>query len=58
MICTPNSFKTTHVAEKAMNDFVSEFDLANYSTHTYNDINIEKEIINFSNSVNPDIIGM
>ncbi|MDX6183512.1 universal stress protein [Flavobacterium sp. Fl-77] len=58
MICTPNSFKPTHVAEKAMNDFVSEFNLTNYSTQIYNDTNIEKGILNFSNSINADIIGM
>ncbi|MCP2027036.1 nucleotide-binding universal stress UspA family protein [Flavobacterium sp. HSC-32F16] len=57
-ICTPNSFKPTHVTEKALQSFVSEFNLANYSTHIYNDTNIEKGIINFSNSINADIIGM
>jgi nucleotide-binding universal stress UspA family protein len=41
-----------------MNDFVFEFNLTNYSTHIYNDTNIEKGIINFSNSINADIIGM
>lgn len=57
-ICTPNSFKPTHIIEKAMNGFVNEFNLTNYSTHIYNDTNIEKGIINFSNSINADIIGM
>lgn len=57
-ICTPNSFKPTHVTEKALQSFVSEFNLTNYSTHIYNDTNIEKGIINFSNSINADIIGM
>ena len=57
-ICTPNSFKPTYIIEKTMNDFVFEFNLTNYSTHIYNDNNIEKGIINFSNSINADIIGM
>lgn len=57
-ICTPNSFKPTHVVEKAMNEFVTEFNLADYQTHIYNDTNIEKGIINFSNHINADIIGM
>ncbi|MBP1225631.1 universal stress protein [Flavobacterium sp. 1355] len=57
-ICTPNSFKPTHVIEKAMNEFIAEFDLTNYSTHIYNDTNIEKGILNFSNAINADIIGM
>ncbi|KRB54430.1 universal stress protein [Flavobacterium sp. Root186] len=57
-ICTPNSFKPTHVIEKAINDFTNHFNLTNYDTHIYNDTNIEKGIINFSNSINADIIGM
>lgn len=57
-ICTPNSFKPTHAAEKTMNDFITEFNLTNYETHIYNDTNIEKGIINFSNRINADIIGM
>lgn len=57
-ICTPNCFKPTHAIEKAMDDFVAEFNLTNYFTHIYNDTNIEKGIINFSNSINADTIGM
>lgn len=58
MINTPNSFKSTAVSEKIMNDFLKEFNLTNYSTHIYNDINIEKGILNFASSINADIIGM
>lgn len=57
-ICTPNSFKTTHAAEKAITDFITEFNLNDYTTNIYNDTNIEKGIINFSNKINADIIGM
>ncbi|PIF32777.1 nucleotide-binding universal stress UspA family protein [Flavobacterium sp. 9] len=57
-ICTPNSFKPTHVIQKAMDNFIAEFNLTNYTTHIYNDTNIEKGIINFANSINADIIGM
>lgn len=57
-ICTPNSFKPTHVIQKAMNNFVTHFNIKNYSTHIYNDTNIEKGIINFANSINADLIGM
>ncbi len=57
-ICTPNSFKPTHVSEKAMADFVAEFNITNYTTQIYNDTNIEKGIINFSNRINADVIGM
>ena len=58
MINTPNSFKSTGLAEKIMQDFVSGFNLTNYSTHIYNDANVEKGILNFANSVKADVIGM
>ncbi|WP_343705451.1 universal stress protein [Flavobacterium sp.] len=57
-ICTPNSFKPTHVSEEAMNDFIEEFNISNYTTQIYNDTNIEKGIINFSNKIDADVIGM
>ena len=58
MICTPNSFKTTHQAEKTMHDFIANYDIENYSTHIYNDNNIENGIIHFANIVDADLIGI
>ena len=58
MINTPNSFKTNTVAENIMQNFVSGFPLTNYSLHIYNDANIEKGIINYSNKANADLIGI
>jgi len=58
MICTPNSFKTTSMAEKIMTDFIKEFDVTNYSLNIYNDTNIEKGILNFSTKINADLIGI
>ena len=58
MINTPNSFKSTAVAEKIMSDFLEETNFTNYSTHIYNDVNIEKGILNYSSSVDADLIGM
>ena len=46
-INTPNNFKSTAVAEKIMADFVGNFQINNYSTHIYNDVNVEKGILNF-----------
>lgn len=57
-ICTPNSFKPTHEAEETIKRFISDFGLANYETYIYNDTNIEKGIINFSNSINADVVAM
>ncbi|MFB9078718.1 universal stress protein [Flavobacterium procerum] len=57
-ICTPNSFKPTHEIEKITKSFISKFDFSNLETHIYNDTNIENGIINFSNSINADVISM
>jgi nucleotide-binding universal stress UspA family protein len=57
MICTPNSFKSTSEANKIVSKFVSEFDMPEYSFETYNESNIEKGIINYSNEKNGDIIA-
>jgi len=58
MVNTPNSFKSTDVAQKIMNDFISGFNLNNYTLHIYNDTNVEKGILNFAKSINADLIGM
>jgi nucleotide-binding universal stress UspA family protein len=58
MICTPNSFKPTTISQQIINDFISDFEIKNYSSFIYNDINIEKGIRNFSNSIDADLIGL
>jgi nucleotide-binding universal stress UspA family protein len=58
MINTPNSFKPTPVAEEIISNFVSQFQINKYSTHIYNEMNIEKGILNFAQSINADLIGM
>jgi nucleotide-binding universal stress UspA family protein len=58
MINTPNSFKSTGVAERIMNDFVAGFDMPSHSLHIYNDANVELGISNFANSIQADLIGM
>lgn len=58
MINTPNSFKPTAVAEKIMNEFIKDFAVTNYSMHIYNDVNVEKGILNYAGSVNADIIAL
>jgi nucleotide-binding universal stress UspA family protein len=57
-INTPNNFKSTRVAQKAMDEFVAEFKISNCSTHIYNDVNVEKGILHFAKSIDADIIGM
>ncbi len=58
MINTPNSFKSTLVAQEIMDKFVAQFQINSYSTHIFNDANVEKGILNFANSINADLIGM
>lgn len=58
MVNTPNSFKSTDVAQKIMNDFISGFNLNNFTLHIYNDTNVEKGILSFAKSINADLIGM
>jgi nucleotide-binding universal stress UspA family protein len=54
MVNTPNNFKATHVAEELLQDITDkEYDLS-----IYNDINIEKGILNFSDRINADLIGI
>jgi nucleotide-binding universal stress UspA family protein len=58
-INTPNDFRSTHAAEKAIHDFAAKFSLNNpYTAHVYNDVNVEKGILHFANSINADLIGM
>lgn len=57
-INTPNNFKSTRVAQNIMNEFVSNFKINSFSTHIYNDINVEKGILHFAKSIDADIIGM
>ena len=58
MVNTPNKFTTTAEAEERMNNFIQGTDLKNYTLNIYNDISIEKGILNFSNTVKADIIAM
>ncbi|WP_418264731.1 universal stress protein [Flavobacterium faecale] len=57
-ICTPNSFKSTIVARKMTSEFIANFNLKNYTTHLYNDTNVEKGIINFSSEIDADLIAL
>ena len=59
MINTPNDFKSTHAAEKTINNFAAQFDIKNgYTAHIYSDLNVEKGTLHFANSINADLIGM
>jgi nucleotide-binding universal stress UspA family protein len=58
MINTPNSFKPTALAERIMEDFVSNFDMPQHTRTIYNDSNVERGVLNFAARENADLIGM
>ncbi len=57
-INTANSFKTTSETEEKMNLMITGLPIDNYTLNIYNDINVEKGILNFANSVNAGLIGI
>ncbi|WP_369899335.1 universal stress protein [Aquimarina sp. AD1] len=57
-INTANSFKTTRETEEKMNLMIADLPIDNYSLNIYNDINVEKGILNFANSVDAGLIGI
>lgn len=58
LVNTPASFKTSKESNKLMQDFVKEMNLTNYSLNVYNDVSVEKGILNFAKSINAQLIGM
>lgn len=58
MINTPSSFKPTRLAQDIMDKFVANFTINKFTTNIYNDVNIETGILNFSNHINADLIGV
>ncbi len=58
MVNTPNKFITSEKSENRMKKFVDASNFSNYTINIYNDISIEKGIMNFSQSIKADLIGM
>lgn len=57
-INTPGNFEATWYSEKIMKEFAEKVGLQNYSTHIYNDENVEKGILNFCSSDQPDVVAI
>ncbi len=55
---TANSFITSSESEKCMNDFAEGANLQNYSLNVYNDVSVEKGILNFAKNMNAGLIGI
>jgi nucleotide-binding universal stress UspA family protein len=58
MVNTPNKFITTASSNRRMETFVDASKFSNYTLNIYNDASIEKGIMNFSQSINAQLIGM
>ncbi|GGZ74315.1 universal stress protein [Algibacter mikhailovii] len=58
MVNTPNKFITTESSKRRMKIFEEASDFSNYTTNIFNDVNIEKGIMNFAQSIDAQLIGM
>lgn len=58
LVNTPNNFITSSDSKHRMKTFAESFQFTNCTINTYNDSSVEKGIMNFSHSINADLIGM
>ena len=58
LINTPSGFKTTAEARTLMEAFVRGTAAENYTLNIYNDTTVEKGILNFTQEINAQLIGM
>lgn len=57
-VTTPSNFESTYDATQKIKEFVTEFDLPKHSISIYNDVTVEKGILNFSREINADLIAL
>lgn len=57
-INTPGEFTTTEDAETMMRKFVTGLENVNYTLNIYNDVSVEKGILNFAKNTKAHLIGM
>ena len=55
---TANNFVIEDKAQKDLEEFVKGEDLINYTLNIYNDVSIEKGILNFALSINAELVGI
>ncbi|GAA4971942.1 universal stress protein [Algibacter aquimarinus] len=58
MVNTPTKFVTSTKANNRMKKFAKNFDYDKHTINIFNDLNIEKGIMNFSQSIEAHLIGM
>jgi nucleotide-binding universal stress UspA family protein len=57
-INTANNFVNEEYAQKGLEDFIIGEDLKNYTLNIYNDVTVEKGLLNFANSINAELISI
>ncbi len=57
-INTANNFKTSIESTQCLKDFVKGEDLNHHSLNVYNDVTVEKGVLNFAKSINAGLIGI
>mgnify|MGYP000017626511 CR=1 FL=1 len=58
LVNTANNFITTSKANKRIAEFISDSKHKNYTTTIYNEESVEKGILEFSEKINADLIGI
>ncbi|WP_339648389.1 universal stress protein [uncultured Salegentibacter sp.] len=57
-INTPNNFITSTEVRKRIDNFISGFNIHDYEMHIYNDVSVEKGILNFAMKQKKALIGI
>ncbi len=55
---TAHNFNSTKKISSTINNFVSEFTIPDFDTYIYNDISVEKGILNYTNDIQADLIAL
>jgi nucleotide-binding universal stress UspA family protein len=55
---TPSNFESTRDAKVKIQEFIKDFQLPKHAINIYNDVSIEKGILNFSRDINADLIAL
>lgn len=58
LVNTPANFQTSAQGHELMNNFIQDMDLDNYTLNIYNDLSVEKGILNFAKFIDAQLIGM
>ncbi len=55
---TPHNFNTTKYVNEKISNFIADFKMDKFDITIYNDISIEKGILNFANDIDADLIAL